>query len=245
MKLSIVIPAYNAGQTIPGVVRRIPDSLAPIISKIWIVNDGSLDDTAQVCKSLAEDNDLIHVIELAHNSGYGVAMKRGLDAAAIDGSDIVACLHADGQYAPESLPELLATMDKNSLDLLQGSRLATGKTALQGGMPLYKYLAGQALVRLENVVFDLGMSDYHSGYMLYSRRALSAIDYHSLSKSFDFDLEMIASAKARALAIGEHPVPTRYADEVSYLNPMTYGLRVLRVLFDYKRGKYHASTLRS
>ncbi len=240
MKISIVIPAYNAGQTIEDVIDRIPESVYRKISKIWIVDDGSTDNTGKITDALAENNELIESIHLLTNSGYGKAMKTGLDAARLQNPDVIVCLHSDGQYAPESLPALVQVMDDKSLDILQGSRLARGKKALAGGMPIYKYLAGMALVRLENRVFELSMTDYHSGYILYSRRALSVIDYRWLSDSFDFDLEMIASARAHGLSIGEHPIPTTYANEVSHLKPIRYGLRVLRVLIEYKRGKYHA-----
>ena len=45
-------------------------------------------------------------------------------------------------------------------------------------------------------------------------------------------------ARARGLAVGEAPIPTRYGDEISHLNPLTYGVRVLRVLWRFKRGNY-------
>jgi glycosyltransferase involved in cell wall biosynthesis len=241
MKISVVIPAYNAGRTLTGVIERIPADLFAKLDRIWIVNDGSLDDTAEQADSLAVLHQVVRVIHLERNRGYGGAMKRALDAALENGIEAVACLHADGQYAPESLPELLEVRDRRNLDILQGSRLAQG-TALSGGMPLYKYVAGQALVLIENMVFDLGLTDYHSGYMIYGRRALKQIPYNRLSDGFEFDLEMIASARARGLAVGEWPIPTRYADERSYLNPVGYGIKVLSVLWGYRRGKYDGST---
>jgi hypothetical protein len=146
-------------------------------------------------------------------------------------------VHADGQYSPEALPRLLDTLLRLKLDILQGSRIASG-TALSGGMPLYKYAANAILNQLENRTLGLGMSDYHSGYLLYSRRALDTLPFTRLSRSFDFDLEMIASARAHGLAVSEAPVPTHYGDEISHLNPFTYGLRVLRVLWRYQRGEY-------
>jgi len=103
---------------------------------------------------------------------------------------------------------------------------------------MYKFVAGKALGWLENRVFGLDLTDYHSGFLFYSRRALNAIPFHRLSSSFDFDLEMIASAQQCGLRIGELGIPTHYGDEKSYLNPITYGLRVLRVLFKYKTGQY-------
>jgi hypothetical protein len=165
-------------------------------------------------------------------------MQDGLDAAAESGEyAVVATLHADGQYSPEVLPELVRTLHARRLDLLQGSRIAGGQ-ALSGGMPLYKYAANAALNRLENHVLGLTMTDYHSGYLLYTRRALERLPYRALSCSFDFDLEMIAAARARGLRVGEAPIPTHYGDEISHLQPITYGLRVLRVLWNYRAGRY-------
>jgi hypothetical protein len=105
-------------------------------------------------------------------------------------------------------------------------------------MPLYKYAANAVLNRIENHTLDLAMTDYHSGYLLYGRRALDEVPFRSLSDSFDFDLEVIASARARGLRVGEAPVPTHYGDETSHLSPVRYGLRVLRVMWNYRKGRY-------
>jgi hypothetical protein len=67
------------------------------------------------------------------------------------------------------------------------------------------------------------------------------VPFRRLSDSFDFDLEVIAAARARGLSVAEAPVPTHYGDEISHLNPITYGLRVLRVLWNYRRGRYDPS----
>ncbi len=105
-------------------------------------------------------------------------------------------------------------------------------------MPLYKLIAGKILTFIENRVFKLSMTDYHSGFLVYSRQAMEKIPFSYLSTSFEFDLEVIASAKAMGLWIAELPIPTRYADEKSYLNPIVYGLRVLLVLIKYMSGMY-------
>ena len=75
--------------------------------------------------------------------------------------------------------------------------------------------------------------------MLYSRKAMH-IPFEKLSASFDFDLEMIVLASVKGLRIREIAIPTIYAGEKSSLNPIRYGLDVLKVVRNYRRGKYHA-----
>ncbi len=234
MKTAVVIPAYNAENTLADVIGRIPRDVAGV----WIVDDGSTDGTVRVAGDSSRTDPRIRVVRRARNGGYGAAMKAGLGAVEPEGPDVVACVHADGQYAPEELPAMLGTLERENLDLLQGSRVASG-TALSGGMPVYKYLAGRFLTLLENRVFGLRMTDYHSGYLLYGRRALRSIPFTDLSDSFDFDLEVIATARALGLRIGERPIPTHYGEESSSLSPVPYGFRVLGVMLKYLQGRYH------
>src|SRR5258707_8761335 len=244
MSLVVVVPAYNAARHVRGVLARVlavPDlELAGVV----VVDDGSADSTRSEVAALAANDPRVELVVRPTNGGYGAAMKDGLEAARRSKPDFVACVHADGQYSPEALPSLLSEMRRRQLDLLQGSRIASG-TALRGGLPLYKYVANAALNLVENRTLELAMTDYHSGYILYGSRALASVPFRALSDSFDFDLEVIASGRARGLSVGEAPVPTHYGDETSHLNPITYGLRVLRVMWRYRRGRYAAATLLS
>jgi glycosyltransferase involved in cell wall biosynthesis len=236
MRLTVVIPAYNAGLHIRGVLERLATFPGPELSRVIVVDDGSTDDTASQVRAARFERAPLSLLQRPRNGGYGAAMKDGLDAARAEAPDVVACVHADGQYSPEELPALCRALVQRRLDVLQGSRIASG-TALSGGMPLYKYVAGALLNRIENHTLKLAMTDYHSGYLIYGPSALG-LPYRRLSDSFDFDLEVIASARARGLSVGEEPVATHYGDEVSHLNPLTYGLRVLRVMWNYRRGRY-------
>jgi glycosyltransferase involved in cell wall biosynthesis len=236
------MPAYNAALHIRQVIDRFPPALWRSVTTLWIVNDGSTDDTGAIVDSLARNNAAIRPVHAPVNGGYGAAVGRGLSLCRENGCDFAACLHADGQYPPEAILHFVETMAARNIDLMQGSRLSSG-AALAGGMPLYKYIAGSVLTKLENLAFGLRMTDYHSGLLVYSRKCLDALSFDNLSRSFDFDLEMIAAARARGLSISELPIPTRYAGEKSYLNPIGYGLRVLRVVARYKAGYYHGAHL--
>lgn len=234
---TIFIPAYEAAQTIEAVIDRIPAELWDSLCAVLVINDGSTDDTSGAVRRAAARYPKVVLHEQPVNGGYGVAVRRGLELALATPAAYVVCLHADGQYPPEKLPEFLAYMERNGVDVLQGSRHKLG-TARAGGMPFYKVVAGRILTWLENKTFGLEMTDYHSGFMLYSRRAVEQIPFAELSYYFDFDLEVIASARARGLVVDELGIPTRYADEESHLNPIVYGLRCLRVMARYRLGRY-------
>ena len=235
--LSIFIPAYNAATTIADVVDRIPENLWPSIDVVMVINDGSVDDTAARVTALSSKYPKLVLHSFERNRGYGQAVRWGLGFCRERGSEYSACLHADGQYPPERLKTFLAYMEEHQVDILQGSRHLAG-TARQGGMPRYKILAGKSLTWLENRCFGLNFTDYHSGFLVYSRKALHKIPFEKLSTYFDFDLEVIATARALGLKIAELGIPTRYAGEKSYLNPWIYGLRTLKVMVKYRMGRY-------
>jgi hypothetical protein len=114
-----------------------------------------------------------------------------------------------------------------------------GRAALGGGMPLYKYLANWGLTTIQNFAFGMHLAEFHSGYMLYSRRALETIPFDGLVNHFCFDQEMLIIAKVLRLKIVQVPITTHYGEEESHLRPMRYGLNVLGIVWAYTRGHYH------
>lgn len=238
-RIVIALPAYNAASTLASVFDRIPREIAQRTSSYIIVNDGSTDATADVARQLQVRFPNLELVEHPENRGYGGAAKTGLSRALELGADLVVWLHADGQYAPECIPYLLAPLEANEADIIQGSRLKGGG-ALGGGMPVYKLVANLLLTRMENRVFGLRLAEYHSGYMLYRREALQAIPFRNFTtRAFVFDQEMIVAAKILGLRIIDLPIPTRYAGERSHLKPIPYGIDVLKLMGRYMRGDYH------
>ena len=238
MNLFVVMPAYQAESTLATTVARVPEGAWPGIERLLIIDDGSTDSTMAVALDLAHANPRIEVRSNGINLGYGPTVGSGLESARASPCDVAGVLHADGQYPPERIMEFASLCRDRGLSLLQGSRHKSG-SARQGGMPLYKIAAGRILVALENRVFGLALTDYHSGYLFHDRRALQSIPYARLGSSFDFDLQAIACAVALGLPVGEQAIATRYAGEVSHLRPIPYGLRVLKVLRDFRRGHFH------
>jgi len=235
----VLMPAYNAGQTIEKVFARIPADARERIRRYVVVNDGSKDDTGEAVVRLRREFPTLVALTHEVNRGYGEAIKTLLRYAVHEGADAGIVLHSDGQYSPEKIVELLGPIDRGEADVVLGSRMLGGG-ALRGGMPLYKFVANKTLTAIENWAFGLKLAEYHSGYMLYSRRAMETIPFEKLSNSFDFDLEMIVLAHVKKLKIAEIAIPTIYAGEKSHLNPVKYGFDVLAVVRDYRRGRYHA-----
>lgn len=240
----IFVPAYNVEKTLGEVLSRIDESVLAR-SHVLVIDDGSRDGTAQAferfmssgaenTESAENAHDLksrFEYFKFKQNSGYGAVVRKGLAEGIASGAAFVACLHGDGQYPAEKLGEFFAEMENCNLDLLQGSRHAIAGEAKRGGMPLYKRVGGAFLTSLENLAFRVKLTDRHSGFIVYSSRFLKTVDLNRLSPSFDIDLELIAIADARRFAIAELPIPTRYADEKSNLNVVTYGMRVLRQIW--------------
>ncbi len=244
----IFVPAYNVEKTLAEVLSKIDFSVLAR-ARVLVIDDGSRDGTAQAFErfiseraenALGDARDLkshFEYFKFEQNSGYGAVVKKGIAEGLASGAAFIACLHGDGQYPAEKLREFFAEMKNRNLDLLQGSRHAVAGEAKRGGMPFYKRLGGAFLTALENRAFRVKLTDRHSGFIVYSSRFLKTVDLNRLSASFDIDLELISIADARHFAIAELPIPTRYADERSNLNVITYGMRVLRQIWRRFRAK--------
>ncbi|HUI07384.1 MAG TPA: glycosyltransferase family 2 protein [Verrucomicrobiae bacterium] len=237
-KIMVLIPAYQAAQTIGQVFARLPEEMNRKDATYVVINDGSRDETARVVEKIAQERDRVRLVNHPTNRGYAQAQKTGFQIALSEGFDIVALLHSDGQYPPELLPTLLAPLENDEADLVQGSRMAHPRDALKGGMPLYKWLANISLTTLENLATGLKMSEYHSGYMLYSRKVLETVPFMRLTDTFHIDGEMLFMTAKKGLRVKILAIPTRYAEEKSHLKPVRYGFDVLKIMWNYRRGKY-------
>ncbi len=237
-KIVVVIPAYKAAETLPSVIARIPRPVYDGLHRILVVEDGGANVPRSVSPELQQANPKMEVLFHEHNRGYGGAQKTGFRRALDIGADVAVLLHADGQYAPEIMERLYTPLVNDEADVVLGSRMKNYGDALKGGMPKYKFIANISLTALENMVYGLHLSEYHSGYMLYSRKTLETVPFEKLSDTFHFDGEMLLVSGKKGLRIADLPIPTHYGDEESHLKPIPYGFEVLRVIAKYLRGKY-------
>lgn len=224
-KIVVVMPAYNAAKTLKQTYDQIPHAL---VDEIILVDDASRDETIEKAKELG-----IISLRHRHNLGYGGNQKTCYNEALERQADIVVMIHPDGQYDPAFLQEIVKPILNGSADIVLGSRMVYRKNALQGGMPLYKFISNIFLTTLENFVLGLRLSEYHTGYRAYSRHFLETIPYMRNSNDFVFDTEVLVQAAHFKMRIAEIPVTTKYFTEASSVNlwhSIIYGLKTLTVL---------------
>lgn len=227
MKVVVIMPAYNAAQTLEQTYADIP---MEVVDHIILVDDVSQDQTVEIARRLGLQT-IVHI----QNRGYGGNQKTCYVEALKSGADIVVMLHPDYQYDSTRIPELIAPIERGEADMMLGSRLLGGGT-LAGGMPLYKYISNRFLTLVENLAMGLHLSECHTGFRAYHRRVLTTIPFLLNSNNFLFDTEVIAQTVAFGFRIGEIAVPTRYfpeASSVNFKNSVVYGLGTLWTMLKF------------
>jgi glycosyltransferase involved in cell wall biosynthesis len=227
-KVIIVLPAYNAAQTLEITYNEIPFD---IVDEVVLVDDASKDNTSELGRSLG----IKHVIRHQNNRGYGGNQKSCYNKALELGGDIVVMLHPDYQYTPKLLTSIIALIGEEVYESVFASRIL-GNGALRGGMPMYKFIANRLLTFTQNVLMGQKLSEYHTGYRAYSRKVLEACNYEILSDDFVFDNQIVAQVFNAGFEIAEITCPTKYFEEASSINfsrSVTYGFGVLETSFRY------------
>ncbi|NTW43954.1 MAG: glycosyltransferase family 2 protein, partial [Anaerolineaceae bacterium] len=190
-KILIFIVAYNAEKTIKDVLKRIPSELlVDYETEVLIIDDKSCDDTVLHCLSAINSGEVkfkTHVLVNPENQGYGGNQKIGYQFAIERDFDCVALLHGDGQYDPGCLHDLIPPVIKGEAEAVFGSRMITPFGALKGGMPVYKYAGNKILTLFQNIMLKTSLSEFHSGYRVYSVKVLKQIPFHLNTTDYHFD----------------------------------------------------------
>ena len=221
-KLVVVLPAYNAAETLKQTVDELP---MDIVDDVILVDDASTDETANISNELGIPHTLIHF----QNRGYGGNQKTCYTKALSLDADIVIMVHPDYQYTPRLIRAMSSLIAEGVFDCVLGSRIL-GVGALKGGMPLYKYVANRCLTLIQNLLVGYKLAEYHTGYRAFSRELLDAIAFEDNSDDFIFDNQMLLQVISHGYHIGEITCPTSYTKEASSiggLSAIRYGLGVL------------------
>ena len=205
------MPAYNAAQTL----RKTYDEVIAqgIVDLIIVVDDGSSDKTVSIAKALP--NTIVHIHE--KNRGYGGNQKSCYKLALDEGGDIVIMVHPDYQYTPKLIPAMASMIGNGLYECVLGSRILGGY-ALEGGMPIWKYIANRFLTLVQNILLGAKISEYHTGYRGFSRDLLERLPLEVNSDDFVFDNQMLAQIVWFGYTVAEVSCPTKYFAEASSIN---------------------------
>jgi glycosyltransferase involved in cell wall biosynthesis len=229
--VTVVLPAYRAEKTLRQTYAQIPRE---IVDHVILVDDASTDSTVAVAHELG-----IKTFSHSKNLGYGANQKTCYREALALGSDIVVMLHPDYQYDPRLVTAMAAMVASGIYDAVLASRIL-GNSALQGGMPVYKYVFNRSLTLFQNILCGAKLSEYHSGYRAFSREVLERLPLLGNSDDFVFDNQMLTQVIAFGFRIGEISCPTKYmpeASSISFRRSVTYGLGVLKTSIKYRLWK--------
>ena len=231
-RLLVFIVAYFAERTIEKVVCRIPAHLLDLYDiETLIIDDSSKDATFAEGVRIGCQRDIpfkVTVLYNPTNQGYGGNQKIGYHYAIDNAFDFVALLHGDGQYAPEMLGTLVEPLRRGEADAVFGSRMLVPKNALKGGMPFYKYFGNRILTVVQNRLLGTELSEFHSGYRVYSVSALKTLPFERNSNVFHFDTEIIIQLAIAGKRIVEIPIPTYYGDEICRVSGLKYAFDVVK-----------------
>ena len=236
-KICIVLPAYNAAETLEMTYAEIPFD---IVDEVVLVDDASKDNTSDVGRKLG----IQHIVRHEQNRGYGGNQKSCYEKALSLDADIIIMLHPDYQYTPKLIHAISGIIAFDVYPVVLGSRIL-GKGALKGGMPMYKYIANRFLTLFQNILMSQKLSEYHSGYRAFSKEIFTKINIESNSDDFIFDNQMLAQIFYAGFEIGEVTCPTKYFEEASSINfarSTTYGLGVLWTSVKYRLAKWKIYT---
>jgi len=225
------MPAYNAEKTLQKTLDDIPMDW---VDEIILTDDCSRDGTAGLAQELG-----LRVFVHEKNRGYGGNQKTCYTEALKLGGEIMVMVHPDHQYDPTVIPQLILPLLNEECDAVFGSRMLGGRP-LEGGMPRWKYLANIFLTALENAVFYMYLTEYHSGLRAYSRKYLETVNFLDNSDDFVFDSEIIAQGVIHGMRIKEIPIETRYfqeASQIGFWRSAVYGLSILKMLVKFKLHK--------
>jgi glycosyltransferase involved in cell wall biosynthesis len=195
-KICILIPAYNAQETLGSVLKKIE----PLRGDIIVVNDGSSDETKRVALESGAQ-----ILGHPLNLGKGAALRTGFHHILQKDYEVVITLDADGQHDPAEIPALLKIFQSVEPDILIASRAAEfGKMTFL--RRFWNRLGVKAVARLCHA----DITDSQSGFRLIRADVLKKVDFST--SRFETELELLIKACKKGFSVLSVPINTQKVD---------------------------------
>ena len=220
-KVVVVMPAFNAAQTLSPVVKGLRKSLpgSPVVG----IDDGSQDGTGALLRSVCD-----RTIEYTVNRGKGRALRDGFAAALELGCDAVITIDSDGQHDPAFAPSIIAALDRAHIAI--GTRDLTGEQ-----MPKHRRVANFLSTTATRLVSGGAVRDSQSGYRAIRREVLEEV--HAKGDRYEFETDFIIRSAHAGFTITNVPISTIYGPR-SYFREFHDAMRVIGVLWAHRSGVF-------
>lgn len=196
--MSVIIPARNEAATVGQVIDRALAVLGHF-AEIIVVDDGSVDGTADVVRERAVLNANVRLISRVHSGGKGTAVRMGV--ASCRGRYVI-LQDADLELDPAAYPSLLAPLRARTANFVNGSRFSAGR----GAAPGKTAIANRLLTFAGNFVYGTRLTDLCSGHKAFTAELLASLDIQA--RSYELESELVGLVARRGAKIYE--VPTSY-----------------------------------
>jgi dolichyl-phosphate beta-glucosyltransferase len=238
---SIVIPAYNESARLGATLGKV---LAYVHAQGWsaeviVVNDGSLDDTADIVRAYSAKDRAVRLVENPGNRGKGYSVRNGMLNAR---GRVVLFSDADLSSPIEEAPKLFAALDAGA-DIAIGSRWLRAESQTQR-QPLHRQLFGRIYNLILRLTLGLQFADTQCGFKAFKQPAVQAIFPMQKIERWGFDPEILFLARKLRFKVQEVSVTWAHRDGTS-INPLIDGSRMvmemLRIRWYDLSGKYSSN----
>lgn len=220
-KIAAVIPAYNEQLLIRATVEGVPD----YISRIFVINDASIDNTAQILESIKDPR--LYVITHKVNQGVGAAILHGYKHSLKENMDIAVVLGGDNQMNPAQLPKLIMPIINNEADYTKGNRLFSKE--LRVGMSQWRFFGNWMLTFINKIASGYWhIMDPQNGFTAISKKALIGMELDTLFTYYGYCNDILVKLNTFGYRTMDIVMPSRYGNEKSSIK---YGKFIFRVSF--------------
>ena len=200
-RLILILPALNEAEVIESVLSRLKRAVSSLRLKteIVVVNDGSVDKTAQIAEKFG-----VAVLTHLINRGLGAALGTGLAYAKAKKADLAVTLDSDGQHDPADIARMLVPLLKNRADVVIGSRTLLPSQE----MPRLRQINNAAFNWLTWMFFGQKTTDSLSGFRAFNYRAIQLIRLKT--ERMEVSNEFFAEISRHRLRLAEVPIKVIY-----------------------------------
>jgi len=188
-ELSVIIPALNELENVSPMVDALEKSLHGIDWEVIFVDDDSSDNTSAYVRKLAQEDARVRCIQRINRRGLASACVEGMLACA---SPYMVILDADMQHDEKIIPDMLANLKEDDVDLVIGSRNMEGGS--MGGLASHRVWISRTATLLSRLALKHAVNDPMSGFFMLRRTFFEKIMRQLSAKGFKILLDILVTA---------------------------------------------------